>query len=68
MYFLFAMGIFHCYVSLPEGTSPQIRMTNIDLQLKQSWKFPSSLRHVIDEVRFQADRRFTDLQMMGNAG
>ena len=24
MYFLFKMGIFHCYVSLPEGTFPEI--------------------------------------------
>ena len=61
-------GIFHCYVSLPEGTSPHIRMSNIDLQLKQIWKFPSSLRHVIEEVRFLAGRCSTNLQMMGNAG
>ncbi len=37
MYFLLKVGIFHCYVCLPEGTPPKTNMEGLSGKRSHSW-------------------------------
>ena len=49
MYFLLKMGIFHCYVSLPEGSSLHYLLTGFITSKR--WENSPESRHIPDAVR-----------------
>ena len=59
MYFLLKTGIFHCYVSLPEGNSPLNRRRREQILLGKRWALDSpqlSARQGLAKKLFEADR------------
>ena len=58
MHFLLNMGIFHCYVSLPEGTTTGNMLSLIDVFLPYGLKIIDTFRIPSNQQKQQQNHRY----------